>query len=91
MNDIQIPIVHTWRDYSFFFNGEFDIDTSGIGSMIVCNRYALQEILEIRHLKGMTKNEWGEVIHWIKSNDGEWLSQHLGQATEEQVTNDYQV
>ena len=91
MSEIRLPIVHTWRDGSFFFDGNFDFSLDDIGSMVVCERYSISEILEIRHLKRKTISEWGEVFYWIKLIDREWDFQHLGQATEQQIINDYKI
>jgi hypothetical protein len=85
-NDYKIPVVHTWRDGSFSFNGEFDIEASEIGAVVVGERDNINELYELRHLKDKNVTEWGELFHWIRCIDGEWFTQHLGQSREDRLT-----
>ena len=83
----KIEVVHTWRDYSFSFKGELDVDDSDIGAIVIMRRESINEIYEIRHLRRQKVTDDGILYHWIKDEKGEYIGQMLGETTEELLLN----
>ena len=81
----HLPVIHTWRDGSFYYDSEFDTDDKEIGALVIGNRLSLNSLIEIRHMKGLSITEWGEVFNWVKPINGEWIFEHLGKSTEQQI------
>ena len=81
----KIPIVHCWRDGTYSYNDQMDFDDTEMGAIVVGNREYLNELLEIRHLKGTTVTDCGELFHWIKDENDQWDAQHIGETTHERL------
>lgn len=79
----KVNVVHTWRDGTFVYRGDFDFTAEAMGAPFVGDREGLTEVYELRHLKGKTVTDVGELFHWLKGENGEWMGQHLGRTFEE--------
>lgn len=79
----KVNVVHTWRDGTFIYQGDFDFTSEAMGAPFIGDREGLAEVYELRHLKGKTVADIGELFHWVMDENGTWHEYHLGKTCEE--------
>jgi hypothetical protein len=88
------PVIHTWRDGTYHFQGKWGENDKEHQAKRIADEIGVHWIIELRHIKGTTRDDMGHILSWKNSKENGWRYSLLGECREQDLTeylkDDYQ-
>lgn len=85
----NFPILHDWRDYVIYYDGEFFTDDSDKGAIVVMNKYQIPNVYEYRHILGDSPYHTAMLFLWGRDRNGDPIELPYDFAVDDSLPGDH--